>query len=971
MKRFFVAGALFLFFGFTLYGVTSPLVVSAAPNEVTFIDKTTVIYQGKTYKDQNPWDNTTSAGGDGWGNYTLEGRQGDCIDNIDIDNFNSSKPSAKFNMKTEGSSGSCKEDSKSVPINSGSLSRKLVNGYRLDDDTVWLPVGTKDPGCIDLNSNDNAWFDYNKPKYYVRQPKEFKGRPNPDFKQNQYDQNPMPDEAYITIKMEGGGKGTLLGGGNCGSENDEIKIRYGVVLANNGEKTVPPAEYYGSNVDKNKPKPGEQGSADNDSKGGANDALQCDVELLNPLTWLMCPIITGAVEAIQQFDNAITQAMIVPTNKLFNTGAVVQGNASTETADAFYKAWSGFRYIALGLLVIVGLVMIISQAIGSGPFDAYTVKRTMPRLVAAIVLISLSWWLLKLAVVFSNDVGTGLRSIIYAPFSDFPAASIDNGGVALLSVAAGGALLGLGLVGILSFAVTALIAVIIAFVVITFRVMLIMLLVVIAPIAIVAWILPNTQRAWKMWGDYFLRALVVFPIIVLFISIGRVFAVIAKEIDNGLLGSLIAFIAYFGPYFLIPTAFKMAGGAIATVSGALNKASSPLQQGLSGFRKRQAATKWQDTLAGNRFKGNNAFSRRASTVLGGAALIGTGKAGANPLRMRGRLAAAHGTESLHQAKELMEKNEDMKAVMADDHLLQATLHGRNRGDIERHLLASGRFGQAGSASLAAAVSSVEKAQRSGSANAVGIAATMGLAATGTGYDTHADMYRGIMAAGHGNQALENAMLGEMRGMSERARRPDLATAGHVQQMQALNALREGAADEEIDRAMITQAFATGGAYAMVSGRNNGFQPIAQQLGDDFDAAMAAGDLDAATEAASRITSLRGAMGNASPENRQAISALLDHVGVDLAAVGDNGQSISTDEQLGARLAEQFATPAGIPPTDQAARDATTVFAQQATQAIRTRAGLYDVGGGSNLTPGQIEARRQNDPNNPQNNPQNQ
>src|SRR5690606_17064935 len=120
----------------------------------------------------------------------------------------------------------------------------------------------------------------------------------------------------------------------------------------------------------------------------------------------------------------------------------------------------------------------------------------------------------------------------------------------------------LGIVGALSFALTALMAVVIAFGILVFRQVIIMLLVVTAPVAIVCWILPNTEKVWKMWWDFFSKALIVFPIIALFIAGGRVIAELAmmqgsQAGENDLLATTIAFIAYFGPYFALPAAFRM------------------------------------------------------------------------------------------------------------------------------------------------------------------------------------------------------------------------------------------------------------------------------------------------------------------------------------------------------------------------------------------------------------------------------
>src|SRR5437868_6794791 len=74
------------------------------------------------------------------------------------------------------------------------------------------------------------------------------------------------------------------------------------------------------------------------------------------------------------------------------------------------------RYLSVGLLLLIGLVMVVSQMIGIGPFDAYTVKKVLPRMLAAAVLITLSWFLCKFVIDIFNIIGQSVRGLLYAPF---------------------------------------------------------------------------------------------------------------------------------------------------------------------------------------------------------------------------------------------------------------------------------------------------------------------------------------------------------------------------------------------------------------------------------------------------------------------------------------------------------------------------------------------------------------------------
>lgn len=330
-----------------------------------------------------------------------------------------------------------------------------------------------------------------------------------------------------------------------------------------------------------------------------NNALECDNGgwgglLSNPLNWIICPLVNGIQKAFEAFDNAITNLLTIDTVTLFENP-----ERGGSVASSLYAAWSGFRYIALGLLVVFALVMIISQAIGSGPFDAYTVKRVMPRLLAAIVLIALSWELMKFAIALSNGIGHAVGSLIYQPFSNFDSVNQINtagvGGALIFGV--GGGLVALGPIGLLSFALTGLIGALTALAVLVLREMIVIFLVVLVPVALVCNILPNTQRAWKMWSDYFMRALLLFPLFTGFVAIGRAFSQVATSLyPDSVLGTIVGFVAYLAPYFMLPTMFKMSGGAIATLGGIAAGATAGMQNSLKGFRQNRMKQIHQDRM---------------------------------------------------------------------------------------------------------------------------------------------------------------------------------------------------------------------------------------------------------------------------------------------------------------------------------------------------------------------------------------
>lgn len=352
-------------------------------------------------------------------------------------------------------------------------------------------------------------------------------------------------------------------------------------------------------------------SAQDDTSGSETPSLSCNAGL-NPLNWLVCGVVTGLVAIIGDVDNLITSQMTVGTegqsddpNQIF-CNSDSKGDAK-KSCQAYHAAWSSFRDIALGLLVVAGLIVLVSQAIGAEILDAYTIRKVLPRILIAALGITLSWQIMQFLVQLTNDLGLGVRSLIYFPFRDFTN-EINLGGAndIAVSLATAGAITVMGIFGLLSFVGTAALAVFIAFLILVLRQLVIIMLIIIAPIAIILYILPNTQRMYKLWWESFSKALLMFPLIAGLIASGRVFAAVANSNDTPV-NSLIAFAAYFAPYFALPLTFKFAGGALRGIGGFVNDRGRGGFDRLRKYRADKSATNLKRARAGQRW--NQDFGR--------------------------------------------------------------------------------------------------------------------------------------------------------------------------------------------------------------------------------------------------------------------------------------------------------------------------------------------------------------------------
>jgi hypothetical protein len=235
--------------------------------------------------------------------------------------------------------------------------------------------------------------------------------------------------------------------------------------------------------------------------------------------------------------------------------------------------------------------------------DAYTIKKMLPRLILAIILVNLSWVLCTLLLHWSNILGDSIGEILLAPFGGLDSDTVGSlsGGQQTVTATA----LFAGVAGIAIFSswaivvpvlLSALFSLLVGYFTLIFRQVLIVMMILIAPVAIALWVLPGTEGWAKKWFSLYMKLLIMYPLIIALLVSGRIVAKVANTEDD-LITRLIAIVAVFIPYFMIPFAFRFLGGAIATLGGFFNDR----QKGLIDSSRKWAATKG----AQNRDRGVN------------------------------------------------------------------------------------------------------------------------------------------------------------------------------------------------------------------------------------------------------------------------------------------------------------------------------------------------------------------------------
>jgi len=314
---------------------------------------------------------------------------------------------------------------------------------------------------------------------------------------------------------------------------------------------------------------------DGASSVGATDdgTTSCAVEGIG---WIICPMMT--------FLSSITDASYSLISKSF---LKIDSELVSSSGPA-YQVWQSFRSIANILFVIVFLIIIFSQLTGAGVTN-YGVKKTLPRLVIAAILVNASFFICQIAVDVSNILGFSITQLFTTipVYSDATTNGLEVAGQALTWVVIVGGVIALAAAAAMAITIPVLLAsllsVLITVLILMGRQAVIMLLVVVSPIAFVAWMLPNTQQWFKQWWKMFYTLLMVFPIVGLLFGAGKLAAnVIQVSAGDDAIMQVFALGVASMPLIMTPSLLKGAMSATGTMGAKLSGLSDKANRRVGG-----------------------------------------------------------------------------------------------------------------------------------------------------------------------------------------------------------------------------------------------------------------------------------------------------------------------------------------------------------------------------------------------------
>lgn len=256
---------------------------------------------------------------------------------------------------------------------------------------------------------------------------------------------------------------------------------------------------------------------------------------IDGLGWIVCPV----MNFIAWLNDSLYGILV----NFVDIDPQIFGSVINSGTDGLYVAWNIFRTYANVLFVIAFLWIIFSQVTSVG-ISNYGIKKMLPKLIIAAILVNLSYYLCQIAVDISNILGYGLKQLFESiggqiPVSDSATSAANEWSWTywvgtLLAAGVGAAAVVVAALAI-SFPVilSALLALLMVVVILIARQAIVVILIVIAPLAFVAYLLPNTEKLFKRWWDTFFSMLVLFPVISVLFGAGALAAKILATIDVG------------------------------------------------------------------------------------------------------------------------------------------------------------------------------------------------------------------------------------------------------------------------------------------------------------------------------------------------------------------------------------------------------------------------------------------------------
>ena len=321
-------------------------------------------------------------------------------------------------------------------------------------------------------------------------------------------------------------------------------------------------------------------------------STSCDVQGIG---WFICPVSNLLADGIDFMYSALQE--FLKTKPL----------ETTNQNSGIYLAWVIMRNISNVAFIVAFLVIIYSQLTSVG-ISNYGVKKMLPRLVIAAVLVNLSFTFCAVLLDLSNVTGyafqdafMGIKNTISTvgentgvgwTWSEVIVMILSNGALAggvVATVAMGAELLPLALSALVGIGLVLLLVLLIM----AARQALIVILIIISPLAFVCYLLPGTEKWFKKWRDLFFTMLVFFPAFAVIFGGAQLAGIIIIQNATGANGGImqiLGMVVQVIPLALTPIVLKLSGGVLGKFAGFVNDKNKGLYDRSKNYAKDRRET---------------------------------------------------------------------------------------------------------------------------------------------------------------------------------------------------------------------------------------------------------------------------------------------------------------------------------------------------------------------------------------------
>ena len=294
----------------------------------------------------------------------------------------------------------------------------------------------------------------------------------------------------------------------------------------------------------------------------------CDVQGIG---WFICPVSNWLADGIDFMYSALQE--FLKTKPL----------ETTNQNSGIYLAWVIMRNISNVAFIVAFLVIVYSQLTSVG-ISNYGVKKMIPRLVIAAVLVNLSFTICAILLDLSNIAGyafqdafMGIKNTISTvgentstwTWSEVISTALSNGALAIGAITFTTELLPM----LVPAATLAGLTLLLILLIMAARQALIIILIIISPLAFVCYLLPGTEKWFKKWRDSFLTMLVFFPAFSVVFGGAQLAGILIIQNatgPNGAIMHVLGMLVQIIPLAITPLIMKFSGGVLGKFAGFVN-----------------------------------------------------------------------------------------------------------------------------------------------------------------------------------------------------------------------------------------------------------------------------------------------------------------------------------------------------------------------------------------------------------------